>query len=340
MKRKAEKADLDAASSASAADNRILLHVSVPDGVYDNHWYTANLNETSSISVKHLCGMPKSIPQYGASVRVGSSICYIGGKFFLEDTEPWMQVVPTNSSDVHLFDTRYPLNGWRRVGSMAAARSRPGAVSINGKVYVFGGHCSASEPFGEVYDPSSDTWATLPDPPNGINLRDSFLTRSSLDNDFIIVHSGLEFYAFHPRSMSWPLSLGEHFDVCFPDVFMDNVIYSYHDDDETSEDKALLWAFQLDETGPSATLKKSLVNFESKLPAPKTFLVALRNGNLCMLRHGTLRSRGTWPPGGTFVLQQLKVFIDDSNGLLRAEEDFFGSFSIKQCRELLDVLVL
>ncbi|KAJ4823030.1 hypothetical protein Tsubulata_012345 [Turnera subulata] len=56
--------------------------------------------------------------------------------------------------------------GWVAKPPMLVPRCNPHTATVGGKLYVLGGASDyGRDPWGEVYDPESNTWEALPDPP-------------------------------------------------------------------------------------------------------------------------------------------------------------------------------
>ncbi|CAH8344676.1 unnamed protein product [Eruca vesicaria subsp. sativa] len=71
----------------------------------------------------------------------------------------------SRSPRVLLLDCR--THTWRQVPSMTVARRDAVAGVVNGKIYVLGG-CKRYENYGEVFDPETQTWTTLPPVPGTV----------------------------------------------------------------------------------------------------------------------------------------------------------------------------
>jgi N-acetylneuraminic acid mutarotase len=59
---------------------------------------------------------------------------------------------------------------WTTLTPMPTARGGLAAAALGGRLYSFGGEGNSHDPFGifpqtEAYDPSTDTWTSLPDLP-------------------------------------------------------------------------------------------------------------------------------------------------------------------------------
>ncbi|XVF76077.1 hypothetical protein PTKIN_Ptkin13bG0237200 [Pterospermum kingtungense] len=100
---------------------------------------------------------------------------------------------------------------WVEIAKMLAGkRENPAALVVGGKIYVFGGVSSkGSDPFAEVYDPDSDKWEALPDPPD--HLRTTvILFASAPDPDdcqkqIVLIHlrRNRSLFAFRVDDQSW-----------------------------------------------------------------------------------------------------------------------------------------
>ncbi|KAJ4842499.1 hypothetical protein Tsubulata_027090 [Turnera subulata] len=73
--------------------------------------------------------------------------------------------------------------GWQRKPLMIVPRRRSQAIVLGGKLYVFGGVGVDDDdaPWAEVYDPISNTWEALPQPPEGFGY--GFLSASLKDDN-------------------------------------------------------------------------------------------------------------------------------------------------------------
>ncbi|CAL5372102.1 unnamed protein product [Camellia sinensis] len=99
---------------------------------------------------------------YSASCAVvGSTIYRIGGDHRGGNLKGrW-------SRKVRFLDTNRPDEGWKRGLSTLCGRSNTPVLSVNGKLYVFGGHHPADIPgvWGEFLDTTTGEWNPLPNPP-------------------------------------------------------------------------------------------------------------------------------------------------------------------------------
>lgn len=96
-------------------------------------------------------------------------------------------------------------NAWRTLPSLLNTRGAPGgAAGPDGRIYAMGGYIVASgtvpsSVLAEVYDPPSNAWTALPNPPQPVKY-----SGSTTGNDgTIYVFSQAGTLAFDPQSASW-----------------------------------------------------------------------------------------------------------------------------------------
>ncbi|GLU01538.1 hypothetical protein SLE2022_188440 [Rubroshorea leprosula] len=115
-------------------------------------WYLADLKEGRVIS-NPIVDEDSRIPPWGiAAVFVGSYLYVLGGHGG-SDRNP--------VTDVFFVDTKRPQEGWTKAASMRCPRIRASAITVGGKIYVFGGQGD----LGEVFDPTTNSWDQFPQPP-------------------------------------------------------------------------------------------------------------------------------------------------------------------------------
>ncbi|KAJ4840672.1 hypothetical protein Tsubulata_022585 [Turnera subulata] len=113
-----------------------------------------------------------------------------------EDPGFWSYLgpIPRALRDVDALDLTRPEEGWKRRPRMLTRRYEPAAVAAGGKLYVYGGRQEQEEsrrrkgfygegddddsdyeggPWGEVYDPTTNAWTALPDPPSSFHFSEA-----------------------------------------------------------------------------------------------------------------------------------------------------------------------
>ena len=112
-----------------------------------------------------------------------------------------------------------PAAEWSRRAPMPDLRTEPGAVALDGKLYVIGGSTKQIDDLATAlaYDPASDTWAALAPMPHGINHVSAvtaggkvyavggFSGRVPGSQELRRVHQGAEpfVFAYDPKANSW-----------------------------------------------------------------------------------------------------------------------------------------
>ncbi|XP_065633945.1 uncharacterized protein LOC111991864 [Quercus suber] len=157
---------------------------------------------------------------YREHAVIGSRLYSFGG--MNPDSEPYADVTTpefVRFLKVRSFDLSTPDDGWKPVATMTfPKRFQPPCVVLDDKLYVFGG-VSPSEVeekgYGwmEVYDPDSNTWEPLPNPPLGFSLSTHFLayyaTLDSKKQILVAEHEGSSlfatFYVYHVLDRCWTL---------------------------------------------------------------------------------------------------------------------------------------
>ncbi|ESQ32344.1 hypothetical protein EUTSA_v10004132mg [Eutrema salsugineum] len=113
-------------------------------------WYILRRRKISSDLIP-IPSFPSQSREGSSVVALDSAIYVIGG---LIKGKP--------ISDVLLLDCR--THTWRHIPSMGVARAYPAAAVVEGKIYVVGG-CKFKDyslSWGEVFDPKTQTWGSLP----------------------------------------------------------------------------------------------------------------------------------------------------------------------------------
>ncbi|KAG7588302.1 Kelch repeat type 1 [Arabidopsis suecica] len=109
---------------------------------------------------------------------------------------------------------------WREVSNMTVAREKALACALNGKLYVMGG-CTADEStnWGEVFDPKTQTWESLPDP--APKLRFLPIRKIEANQGKIYVTTKMKDFVYDPKKGTWKGSRKPLFAKCV----IDNVWY-------------------------------------------------------------------------------------------------------------------
>ncbi|KAK9988340.1 hypothetical protein SO802_028579 [Lithocarpus litseifolius] len=157
---------------------------------------------------------------YREHAVIGSRLYSFGG--MNPDSEPFTNLDSpefVRFLKVRSFDLSTPDDGWKPVATMTfPKRFQPPSVVLDDKLYVFG--CvSASEVeakgsgWMEVYDPDSNTWEPLPNPPPGFLFSPHFLAYyAAIDSKKQILIAQQEsaslfatFYLYHVVDRCWTL---------------------------------------------------------------------------------------------------------------------------------------
>ncbi|EFH62945.1 hypothetical protein ARALYDRAFT_893643 [Arabidopsis lyrata subsp. lyrata] len=109
---------------------------------------------------------------------------------------------------------------WREVSNMTVAREKALACALNGKLYVMGG-CTADDTtnWGEVFDPKTQTWESLPDP--APKLRFLPIRKIEANQGKIYVTTKMKDFVYDPKKGTWKGSRKPLFAKCV----IDNVWY-------------------------------------------------------------------------------------------------------------------
>lgn len=181
-------------------------------------WYILRRGKTSSDLIPILS---PSLPLEGSSVVVLDYGIYVIGGFINGEEQEQRR-----SSDVWLLDCR--THTWRTVPSMGVGRAYGAAGVVGGKIYVLGGYDVVDDGnWGQVFDPKTQTWDTLPPPPNGkivnnYNIHDSFVR----DHKVYAVDGMDRTYYYSPRQVKWGTGNRDQQIRCRRDWCMiDNLIY-------------------------------------------------------------------------------------------------------------------
>jgi hypothetical protein len=121
-----------------------------PYPVYSSH-------ENKRVKLNHNQLKPFSVSDFDKHRQheaIGSNLCYINGL------------------NVMTLDVNSPSDGWKLSPPMTLSRHYPKTTVLDGNLYVLGGFASNSPPnligWMEVFDPISQTWNSLPNPPSPI----------------------------------------------------------------------------------------------------------------------------------------------------------------------------
>ncbi|KAG5412524.1 hypothetical protein IGI04_000091 [Brassica rapa subsp. trilocularis] len=127
-------------------------------------WFIISREKTVNRLMTPIPPCPSSHPLKGFSVVSLDCGIYVIGGSITRKREYFRSSDPPSSS-VLLLDCR--THTWRQVPSMKVARCEAAAGVVDGKIYVFGG-CGHNETYGEVFDPKTQTWTTLPSVPDSV----------------------------------------------------------------------------------------------------------------------------------------------------------------------------
>uniref|UniRef100_M4DJA4 F-box domain-containing protein n=1 Tax=Brassica campestris TaxID=3711 RepID=M4DJA4_BRACM len=178
-------------------------------------WYILRRSETSSGLIPIPSSSSSALPLEGSSVVVLDWGIYVIGGFIITKGEE------KRTGNVWLLDCR--THTWRRVPSMGVGRAYGAAGVVDGKIYVFGGYDVVDDHWGQVFDPKTQTWDTLPMPKvNNKNIHDSFVR----DHKVYAVDGMDRTYYYSPREGKWGSGnrgeqKGSRRDWCM----VDNLIY-------------------------------------------------------------------------------------------------------------------
>ncbi|XP_050262743.1 uncharacterized protein LOC126707190 isoform X1 [Quercus robur] len=155
------------------------------DGI-QAEWYTIKVPDPECIFLHSVTTVEKPLRPfskvwlacaYREHAVIGSRLYSLGG--MNPDSEPFAGVTTPEFArflKVRSFDLSTPDDGWKPVATMTfPKRFEPPCLVLDDKLYVLGS-VSASEVeakgYGwmEVYDPDSNTWEPLPNPPLGFSL--------------------------------------------------------------------------------------------------------------------------------------------------------------------------
>ncbi|KAK6270365.1 hypothetical protein POUND7_007470 [Theobroma cacao] len=253
-------------------------------------WYVLNL-ENGVIS-QTLSRMPPKARRGSTAVACGNQIFVLGGACGRDPTCPDGKIHEIHLHDyVFYFDYQHPENGWREVSPMLLQRMKPSAVTLDGKIYVFGG--SAVGRFAEVLDIGQNSRALLR-PPYASNIDPvsvSYPVLLDSSRSRILVHFACNnsLYAYNVNDKSWHC-LNENFGKwSFAAVIVDDVLYGLVDSREDlycfSETECSLRGYEVVENKHLPA--KWLPEFQVCVPNHAD-LFQLGNGNLCLAWYSEL----------------------------------------------------
>ncbi|KAJ4870459.1 F-box/kelch-repeat protein SKIP6 [Raphanus sativus] len=134
-------------------------------------WFIISLEKNVNRLMTPIPPSPSSHPMKEFSVVSLDCGIYVIGGSIKRKREYFSSSDYRSSSSVFLLDCR--THTWRQVPSMKVARCEAAAGVVDGKIYVLGG-CDYYKTYGEVFDPKTQTWTTLPQVPYSITPSMSF----------------------------------------------------------------------------------------------------------------------------------------------------------------------
>ncbi|KAG7539982.1 Kelch repeat type 1 [Arabidopsis thaliana x Arabidopsis arenosa] len=155
-------------------------------------WYILRRREILNASFSDLMPIPScpsQPPEASSVVVLDWGIYVIGGL---------IKGKPT--SKVLLLDCR--THTWRQVPSMRVTRASAAAGVVDGKIYVLGGCKFDEKNWGEVFDPKTQTWDTLPPMPD-TKKRDQYIHDSLVRDQKVYAVDGTD------RTLYYSPSLGQ-----------------------------------------------------------------------------------------------------------------------------------
>ncbi|KAL5700251.1 hypothetical protein ACHQM5_025723 [Ranunculus cassubicifolius] len=165
-------------------------------------------------------------------VNVGSEVFFFGGTSFghiLFNNKKYEDLLRV----VHVFDTKKPEKGLRRVSDMNACKEKPCVFVDNGMIYVLGRVLKnkrwSNYGWFERYIPNFDKWEILPNPPLSISelMVADWTGRATLVGREVFIGSGGKYFIFNLDALEWAKPLPASLAKCFPygAIYIDGFLY-------------------------------------------------------------------------------------------------------------------
>ena len=255
---------------------------------------------------------------------IGSNLCYINGLNVLS------------------LDIKNPSDGWKLSPPMTLSRHYPKTTVLNAKLYVLGGFANNSPPnlngWMEVFDPISQTWNSLPNPPSPICPYNFTCSALESKKQILVIEDSTnmcrtKFHTYDVNTTCWTTreiqsrDLFVHRSSKTP-VAVGTTLYWVDVDDCNKADYCLIQAYDLDKDvwlhggfNTGQIFRSPEIEFTGYLPIPR--LVHLGGQKFGFILQSSIFKccEAVISYLSFFILEVSPIFEDDGKGKHKHDDD-------------------